>query len=414
VTGGPFENFAVPVPPSRNARQRGLIGYRDRAQRTHFGLSPRFGVAHLTADALFDGVLRQRLLSLGEPGFLLLSLVFDGVVDPDCMERAWQAVPTAYRCADGVCLDWLDRDGRLQRRLLGPLSVLALGACKHRGSFDAAWSQLVAALCAQDAFGPDLNAVLSIVRTRMATALPGDLLAHVIGDHPLNAVPRSCLARLHTKLALVGRSSHSPGDAGLNNSVQWQVADAAFPVAHAGDPQEASSLLRAIGNACRADSTEANPAVDRRRMARQLEAQAPSCIAVGGWVCVLWSWTVDLVGRGTNRTQPLSPHSIDPYVALTLGELYRRVRDLPLDDASDIDWVSLYADVERAPSILPTQRGKAAAALTAWHEFLVEHLGVSPLDRPLDVEGDAPLPKANIVWPHEQAWMQRHLEARAG
>lgn len=287
MTGGRFENLAVPVPPSRNARQRGLIGYRDRAQRTHFGLSPRFGAAHLTADALFDGVLRQRLLSLGEPGFLLLSLVFDGVVDPDCMQRAWQAVPTVYRCADGVCLDWLDHDGRLQRRLLGPLSVLALGACRHRGSFDAASSQLVAALSAQDAFGPDLNAVLSIARTRLATALPGDLLAHVIGDHPLNAVQRSCLARLHTKLALVGRSSHSPGDAGLNNSVQWQVADAAFPVAHAGDPQEASSLLRAIGNACRADSTEPNPAVDRRRMARQLEAQAPACIAVGGWVCML-------------------------------------------------------------------------------------------------------------------------------
>ncbi len=414
MTGGPSENCAVPVPPSRHARQRELVGYRDRAQRTHFGLSPRFGVAHLTADALFDGLLRQRFLSLGEPGFLLLSLVFDGVVSPDCMERAWQALPSAYRCADGVCLNWLDREGRLQRRLLGPLSVLALGACRHRGAFDAASSQLVTPVSAQGAFGPDLNAVLSIVRTRLATALPGDLLAHVIGDHPLSAVPRSCLARLHTKLALVGRSFRSSGDAGLNNSVQWQVADAAFSVSHAGDPQEASSLLRAIGNACRADSTEPNPAADRRRMARQLEAQAPACIAVGGCVCVLWSWTVDLVGRGTHRTQPLSPHSIDPYVALTLGALYRRVRDLPLDDASDIDWVSLYAEVERAPSILPTQRGKAAAALTAWHEFLVEHLGVSPLDRPLDVEGDAPLPKANIVWPHEQAWMRQHLEARAG
>ena len=146
MTGGPVENCAAPAPPSRNARQRGLVGFRDRAQRTHFGLSPRFGVAHLTADALFDGALRQRFLSLGEPGFLLLSLVFDGVVGPVCLERAWQALPVAYRCVDGVCLDWLDRDGRLQRRLLGPLSVLALGACKHRGSFDAAWSQLVAAL----------------------------------------------------------------------------------------------------------------------------------------------------------------------------------------------------------------------------------------------------------------------------
>jgi len=414
VTGGPRENGAMPVPPSRRARQRGLVGYRDRAQRTHFGLSPRFGVVHLTADALFDCVLHQRLLSLGEPGFLLLSLVFDGVVGPECMEPAWHALPTAYRCADSVCLDWLDRDGRLQRRLLGPLSVLALGACKHRGSFDAASSQLVAALSAQDAFGPDLNAVLSIVRARMATALAGDLLAHVIGDHPLSAVPRSSLARLHTKLALVSRSRQVTEDAGLDNGVRWRVADAAFSVAHAEDPEEASSLLRAIGNACRADSTEPNPAADRRRMSRQLEALAPACIAVGGWVCVLWSWTVDLVGRGTHRTQPLSPHSIDPYVALTLRELYRRVRDLPLDDASDIDWMGLYAEIEKTPSILPTQRGKAAAALTAWHEFLVEHLGVSPVDRPLDAEGDAPLPKANIVWPHEQAWMQRHLEARAG
>jgi hypothetical protein len=351
---------------------------------------------------------------LDAPGFLLLSLLFDGIDGPDCLERAWQALPAAYRCADGVCLDWLGREGRLQRRLLGPLSVLALGACKHRGSLDAASSQLVAGLAAQGAFGPDLNAILSIARTRMATALPGDLLAHVIGDHPLNAVPRSCLARLHTRLALIRRSPEAAGDVGLDNRVRWQVADAAFSAVQIEAPEEASSLLRAIGDACRADSTEPNPAADRRRMARQLEALAPACIAVGGWVCVLWSWTVDLVGRGTHRTQPLSPHSIDPYVALTLSELYRRVRGLPLYDARDIDWMGLYAEIEKTPSILPTQRGKAAAAVTAWHEFLVEHLGVSPLDRPLDTEGDAPLPKANIVWPHEQAWMQRHLEARAG
>ena len=48
MSGGQPGN-GVPVPPSRHARQRGLVGYRDRAQRTHFGLSPRFGVAHLTA-----------------------------------------------------------------------------------------------------------------------------------------------------------------------------------------------------------------------------------------------------------------------------------------------------------------------------------------------------------------------------
>ncbi len=412
--GKPGKGMAVPAPPSRHIRQHGLVGYRDRAQRTHFGLSPRFGVAHLTADALLDSLLGQRFLALHEPGSLLLSLVLEGIADPDCLERAWHALPNVYRCAHGACLEWLDRDGRLQRRLLGPVSVLALGACRHRGAFEAASIQLVTSLHARGSFGPDLNALLSIVRVRLATALPGDLLAHVIGDHPLNAVPRTCLARLDTKLALIGRSSESPTDVGFDNNVRWRVADAAFSASQAGDLGDASTLLRAMIDACRADSIEPNPAVDRRRMVQRLEALAPACMGVGGWVCVLWSWTVDLVGRGTNRTQPLSPHSIDPYVGLTLGELHRRVRDLPLDDAMDIDWTGLYDAVAQAPTILPTQRGKAAAALTAWHEFLVEHLGVPPLDRPLDADGAVPLPRANVVWPHEQAWVQQHLAARVG
>lgn len=293
-----------PTPP-RHSRERGLVGYRDRAQRTHFGLSPRFGVAHLTADALLDGLLRQQLLTLREPGFLLLSLALDGIVDPDCLERAWQALPTAYRCSDGVGLEWLDRDGRLQRRLLSPVSVLALNACRHRGTFEAAADQLVTAVCAQGSFGHDLNAILSIVRARFATGLPGYLLAHVIGDHPLSAVPRSTLVRLDTKLALASRGVPSAGDAVLESGVRWRVADAAFAASQAMDSEEVAALLGAIGDACRANSTEPNPALDRRRMARELGVLAPACIAIGGWLCMLWSWTVDLVGRGTNRTQPL-------------------------------------------------------------------------------------------------------------
>ena len=403
---------AAATPDRYAAAAHSLIARRDSSKRTRFGVGSRFGSDHLTADALLTGWLRQRFLKLNQPGFLLLSLLFDGVVDDDCLERAWRALNTVYVCSEGACLDWLDKDGRQQRRLLGPVTLLARAACAERGTFHSASRQLLAALPSERFATMSRDALLSVVRARLATAVAGDVLSHLIGDHPLTAVSRSCLARLGTKLALDDPDGATRCTSEVNDNVRRAVLDAALTPTGSGLREYGMAVVNEIVAACQADERETNPVHDRRRISRELEALAPRCQTVGGWVCIFWSWAADLVDRGTNRTQPLSPNTIGPYVSLALPRLHRRLRDLPLEGAVGHDWQNLYEAIQQDNTIFPTQRGKTAAALTAWHEFLVEQLEVPALERAIDEEGAVLLPRANVIWPHEAAWVREQLSAR--
>ena len=398
----------------RTSRARDLVVHRDRAERTHFGLTWRSGVSHLTADILIDMLVAQAPLEACEPGYLMLALIFEGVVaDIDALRAAWLALGSTYRVGRQACLDWLDGEGRQQRRMLSAITVLSVHKQKRSSLFDTAATQLLESIKSRYRFAPDLDTLLAIARVRLATALPGDLMAHVIGDHPLTAVPRSCMARLSARKALASGSRPDPVGNALPDKVRARIADAMFATDSAKDAGDARRLVRAITQACHADSSEANAVMDRRRMLRELEELAPECELAGGWPCALWSWAVDLVVRGTGRTQPLSPHTIDPYTSLTLEPLLHALCDVHVDTAEILDWPALYAGIVESPQVALTQRGKIAAALSAWHEFLVDSCGVAPLSRSLDPTEQALIPRANVVWPHEQAWILHHLAENA-
>ena len=398
----------------RPRRARELIGYRDRAERTHFGLTWRCGVSHLTCDTLIDMLVAQAPLDACEPGYLMLALVFEGVVaDIGALRAAWLALGSAYRVGRQACLDWLDDEGRQQRRMLGAVTVLSVHKQRRSSHFDTAATQLLEAIASRYGFTPDLEALLAIARVRLATALPGDLLAHVTGDHPLTAVPRSCMARLSARQALAESVRSDSDSSALPYQVRARIADAMFVTDSTRDSGDARRLVRAITQACHADSSQPNAAIDRRRMLRQLEELAPECELAGGWTCALWSWAVDLVVRGTGRTQPLSPHTIDPYTSLTLEPLLHALSGVHVDNAETLDWPALYTGIVESPEVALTQRGKIAAALSAWHEFLVDSYGVAQLSRSLDPNELALIPRANVVWPHEQAWIFRNLAENA-
>ena len=401
-------------PPRRAKRARELIGHRDRAGRTHFGLTWRYGAFHLTGDALIDMLVTQKPLQACEPGYLLLALIFEGVVaDINALRASWLALGDTYRVGHQAYLDWVDDESRQQRRMLGAVTVLAAHKQKRSSHFDTAAAQLLEAISSQYGFAPDLETLLAIARIRLVTALPGDLIAHVIGDHPLTAVPRSCLARLSARQALADDVRADSTRSTLPDPVRARIADAMFITESTSDAGDARRLIRSIAQACHADSNQTNAVLDRRRMLRELEALAPECELAGGWTCALWSWAVDLVARGTDRTQPLSPHTIDPYTSLTLEPLWDALSGVNVDSAEIIDWPEMYAAIVESPAAALTQRGKIAAALSAWHEFLVHACGVAPLSGSLELGEQALLPRANVVWPHEQAWIFCHLVENA-
>ena len=404
----------VSEPSKRPGRARGLVGYRDRAQRTHFGLTWRSGVSHLTGDTLIDILVAQAPLQACEPGYLMLALIFEGIVaDIGTLRAAWLALGTTYRVGRHACLDWVDDEGRQQRRMLGAVTVLSAHKQKRSSHFDTAAAQLLDTISSRYGLAPDLETLLAIARIRLVTALPGDLMAHIIGDHPLSAVPRSCVARLTARQALADNARADSTKSALPNQVRARIADAMFVTDATSDAGDARRLIRAIAQACHADSNQPNAALDCRRMLRALEALAPECEFAGGWTCALWSWAVDLVARGTDRTQPLSPHTIDPYTSLTLEPLLGALSGVHVDHAEIVDWPALYVGIVESPEAPLTQRGKIAAALSAWHEFLVDACGVAPLSHSLDPAEQTLLPRANVVWPHEQAWVFRHLAENA-
>lgn len=383
-----------------------LTSQTDRTNRNHFGFKARSGMMHLSGDHLLNMMLKQKPLQLCDAGYLLLALAFDGVVaDLDTLRLAWQSLPAVYHFGPHACVEWLDISGLQQRRALSAVTRASLSRQQSRASFEIAAAQLLNALGAAPGFGADIESVLSLVRMRLATALPGDLLAHVIGDHPLAAVHRDCLVRLETRLALDG-GGRAPATS-IASPLHLLVADSVYAARAGSDSDDALDLVREIGRACRADATEANPATDRRRMWRDLERLAPDCQTIGGWPSSIWLWAVNLVTRGTTGRHLLSPNTIDPYINLVVEPLHCSLRDVSIQDAESIDWPEVYKTIiEDSPT--PSQNGKIAAALTAWHYFQVEHLGIPPLGTSLE-GGPVATPRANIVWPHERAWIMDHL-----
>ena len=390
--------------------------YRDRTDRQHFGLSrdAEDRCAWLQQCRLW--LLGADVLQPSEPAFLLCSLiVLDAIPKAQDVEAAWGALPNAYRDANEICLDWHASGGGQSRRILSAVTGLSWSAQLRRSSpLSAAIKVLVERL--QQGSRPLLRydhsakltslfeEFLDSVRHALLTTLSGDLFAHVIGTDLLTALPRSALARRRRQLALCHEES---GDALADDADStMQLMDRLHQSMHAGNTQ----LIDQISAACRPDSCEPNPTAQRRRMLADLQALTANSPDAGYWGSLLLLWAVDLVRLGTRRTRPLSPNTISPYIQLTIVLLWRELRSHSPEELAPEDWQRMYEAILRDPEIETSQRGKAAAALTSFHEYAETLLDIPRLSRALDTDVPVLPPRANIVWPHETAWILDRLE----
>lgn len=384
--------------------------HADRTGRRHYGLR---------ADAADRGhwltrcrlwLLRGEPLRRSEPEFLLLALiVFDAIVTEADLEAAWTAAPKVYRDGEASCLEWCSKDGRQDRRILSSITLLSWAAQIRR---EPRLATVVANLMGKMRHGIDpclhretveipgsFEQLLDWVRHALLTELSGDMFAHASGVDSLTAVPRSCLARRRRRLAL-----H------LNDTVDALPDDddsamALMDALHQSNSAADDECIELLCDACRTDAVELNVVGQRRRMLADLRALAPRAAAAGHWSSVLLLWAIELVRIGTRRKQPLSPRTIEPYVQLVVPRLWRALRTEPVEQHAALDWQPLYQRVLDDPGIEPTQRGKAAASLTAFHEFIEQALDAPPLHDALDAELPAMAPRANVIWPHEQQWV---------
>jgi integrase len=409
-----FDPVATPL--RTRAPRASHRAYRDRTGRLHYGMDADAKDCGSWLTRCRQWLLRCESLRPDEPAFLLLSLItFDAIATPADLDAAWDAVPRIYRDGETVCLEWCSADGRQDRRVLSAVTVLSWSA---QASHETRLATVIDTVMSRVRFGIDpslqrlptevpssFDQLLDWVRHALLTALSGDLFAHVSGVDPLTAVPRSCLARRRRQLAL--RMDEAAVD------VLPEHADSTMVLMDAmqrGDSEGGAQLIEQIREACRPNPDEPNVVAQRRRMLTDLHVLAAPAAAANQWAAVLLLlWAVDLVRRGTRRKRPLSPYTIEPYIHLALGRLWNALRGLRADELDQLDLWRVYEQILADPGIEPSQRGKAAAALTAFHEFAETVLDVPRLAHALDADMPVLAPRANVVWPHELHWMLDRL-----
>ena len=401
LSSGTLKPQAGPVAHRRSGGRREVI----------YGLAPGSAANDALVDRLVRAHVAGQLLPLSEPGSLWFCMALEGFASLDDMASAWGQLGHVYRGPFGDCLDWTSADGRLHRAILGSLTTISLARNAQVPRFDRAMGQFLDA--AETAVGSRLDPqdLLRAVIGRLHTLTPGDIYAHLSGDVPLTTVSRSCLARLDAKQALRPKHSGESTKSTLRASVRAQVADAAFASCTV-DAQEIQCCLQAIADACKMDSEGGGAPGQRDRMLRRLENTAPHVIRIGGWLPIFWGWAVSLVEDGTRRTSPLMPSAIDPYVRRTVSPLAGALLARDPHDLHGIDWSAVRRQTLDAVTER-TQLGKVSAAFVSLHEYLQSAHGVEHRAWPRDDEGDAPLPRANLVWPHECAWVRSRLAAAA-
>ena len=306
-----------------SSRPTSFVSKQRPAKRLiHYGTLHGFGVAQLQADGLASLLLGCAHAPPTAAGACLLALIFDGVLESESLERAWAAIPDRYRTRDGVSIEWVASDDRLERRILGPITCIRWRSTPHvdygqarkdlaRLLVDAGW--LPASVSAE----VTVEIVLSVVTARVLTALPGDLFAHVVGDAPLTAVPRSCLARRDSRLALEQKPSpeeDSSHKCFLAAAEQLETA----PEKRAPNDAEFIGELK-LAYSIPTDTEDKT--AQRCRMRDAIRALEPRLRTVSRSVLLAWTWAEALSSVGTRHKRPAKPATVYGYPHEVLDDL---------------------------------------------------------------------------------------------
>jgi hypothetical protein len=381
----------------------------DEAGRTLVSLGLGTGVSDLFFDRLVAAALQGRLCDPSSPAFVLYWLILEGITTVDDLQTAYAALGNRYRDGDACALEWIDGDGRQQRRHLADPLVIALDGAAARAPFHKACDALVASIERVIGRRITLPALLEAARTRFASVLPGDLAAHVNCFEPLTAVDRRCRARWRTGRALAKRAAKDGVMEAATPSLRARLANAVFFGVGASDLSRVRILLEAVTHACR-NRDRGSEHAQRVLILTDITKLAAEAMALGGWVVILYDWLLEFVAVGTRRTSPFAPNSIRDYVGAAVVALLTVLADIDIDRLDEVDWAAART---RVLDLAGPRREHASAAFAAFHEYLSARFGLAHWPWPRDREGAPHIPRAVLLSPAEIADVQAHLDRRA-
>jgi integrase len=330
--------------------------------------------------------------------------LFDGVLQLEDIHRACAALAGAYRL-DGHCVvDWLDADGRQNRRYLSRMTAslepwqLSSPSADELGQAIDRWASLV---ChgRQD----PKDQLYSELESYWFEVLPGMLLAHIKKDAPITELPRSCHARRVSKMRLKAESERW-----MSGQVAYAlgvVVDHAF---HSPKMRSGQGLVDRVIEIC-AQYSRRNDASDKQQMLDACLRETERVGQTDVLSALLLAWVIDLIESGGLKERNPKPQTIYKYVRNTLPGLHEHLAGRDVFNLQTEDFDDAYAEILAATG--PGNRTHCITGLKTWHSFLVEWCEVPELAKPLDLNEGPVIPKANILHEHELNLLYEWIDA---
>lgn len=380
--------------------------YVDTVHRVHFRSAPLESYASNRFSKIIDATLKNEIEFPSPAARIAWSLIiFDGIVTRPELDKAIANIDLIYRWRNHYCLDWVNDDGRQQRRYISPFTQTALAAPRTKkftlDSVLAELESILAKLGPHEVGAYTLTILLADAHAWLRENISDYIYAHVSGLVPMTSLPRSVLARAEAELALKADSIER--EAGIRHE-GFQLAIAAYLDQATGD--RGGWLVAELTRICRRDRSKSNSA-DRKRMLDDCLALASYAGEASPISALILAWVIDLIESGTRRKRRLKAITPAKYVGAAANLLWVTFRGKVLEEMSSAQFNTIYTGL--IAGLSSSQARTLASALSSWHFFISTWLDVAPLSASLHKWVSPASPKANVLWPHEIAIIRQWL-----
>lgn len=335
-----------------------------------------------------------------------LLITHEGVITSQDLELAYKALSAAFEFQGSARIEW-QADGNLDRRELSDFSRLNLPNIRFFPKYEFAIVQFLnaterAVFCPRGLRDYRFDSLLSDARANACLTLPVALSAHVMGTSKFTPLPRTCLARCESGMAL---------KMSTREKTQTHKSDRAFErsleAAYLGkkcDEIGDYSFCMAIRQALTSPQ-RGTIAARRAVISAQLLDLESKCEQVSVAANLLLAFCIDLHEEGTKGHGRLDVDSPRAY--------FNSIFSAFLEKFAGVDLMSLnsekYTELIRAVALAcPDSKGRAA--LVALHLFMHSWDFVPNIPNRVFGEANEARVKANRLWPLEIQCIRTWLE----
>jgi integrase len=308
-------------------------------------------------------------------------MLFDAVT-VDQIEIALAQKP--FRIPDGISISWQTKNGLTERKMLSPMTVQLFSQVAPEAIKSINQKQLISLY---NVYLPG-RSLRNDQLEWLSFHTPGPIFEHLKGNVLMAAVPDSAYVRLMTQKA-------------LSNHDQQQDDAMTLPLIHFFESKTADrsiAFIEQINHACRRRVGIAN-AVAKKAMLQDCLHIANLLYEYGPLSSLILSWAISLITEGTRTLENLSQAAISNYVTSASKGLFNEFKGQDLEDLDEAGFVKLYIRV--IESVSDGQKNIVASAISSFHAFMEDWIGVVPINRNQYHKDIEPIPKANVIWQHE-------------